>query len=138
MTVQRAVWLGILLLAAGLWPLLRRLLHLLRSRSRSEDRAAALAVLGILTAAAVHEMLDFGLTMPANALTLAVLAGAALSVEVGRRRSASAEPHGARLDAPAAGGGDLEEMIAGAQVDAEPQPPPRTRRKRTQNRSVQP
>jgi O-antigen ligase len=49
---------------------------------RSEARAAVVAALGALVAAAVHEMFDFGLTLPANALTLAVICGAALAAGV--------------------------------------------------------
>jgi O-Antigen ligase len=43
----------------------------------SEDRAAVLAALGALVSLAIHESVDFGLTMPATALTLAALLGAA-------------------------------------------------------------
>jgi O-antigen ligase len=46
---------------------------------RSEARAAVVAALGALAAAAVHETFDFGLTLPANAITLAVICGAALA-----------------------------------------------------------
>ncbi|HVF62213.1 MAG TPA: O-antigen ligase family protein, partial [Thermoanaerobaculia bacterium] len=69
---------GALLLAAALVPLLLRLAQVLQRGHRSEDRAAALAALGALAALAVHEAVDFGLTIPANALTLAVVVGAAL------------------------------------------------------------
>ncbi|HEX9668736.1 MAG TPA: O-antigen ligase family protein [Thermoanaerobaculia bacterium] len=69
---------GALLLAAALVPLLLRLAQVLQRGHRSEDRAAALAALGALAALAVHEAVDFGLTIPANALTLAVVLGAAL------------------------------------------------------------
>ena len=51
---------------------------LLGSRS-SASRAAALAGLGAAIAVAFHEAVDFGLTMPANAFTLAVVLGASLS-----------------------------------------------------------
>jgi O-antigen ligase len=68
---------GTALVAAGLAGLGRRLLRVMRQGSRSEDRAAGLALLGALAGLAVHEALDFGLTMPANAVTLAVLCGAA-------------------------------------------------------------
>lgn len=46
---------------------------------RGEDRAAAVAGGAALTAAAVHSLFDFGLTLPANALVLAVITGAALA-----------------------------------------------------------
>ncbi|MCB1058018.1 MAG: O-antigen ligase family protein [Acidobacteria bacterium] len=79
---------GPVLLALGLFALTRSLLKTSRRAVRSEDRAAALAALGALAAAGTHELLDFGLTMPANALTLAVICGAALAA--GRsHRSAS-------------------------------------------------
>ncbi len=71
---------GIVLLAIGLWPVPRRLLRVIAGRGRSENRAAALALLGALASVLVHEAVDFGLTMPANALTLAVLVGAGLAV----------------------------------------------------------
>ena len=45
-------------------------------------RAAVVAALDALVAAAVHELFDFGLTLPANAITLAVLCGAALAAGV--------------------------------------------------------
>lgn len=130
--------LGLLLAAAGFAALVWRLLAVLRGYGRSEDRAAALAALGICAALALHELLDFGLTMPANALTLAVLAGAASAVEVGRRRAVSAEPHGARQDAVAAGGLDLEEVAAGPHGVVDPQAPRRRHRKRAKKRAVHP
>jgi O-antigen ligase len=73
---------GAALLAAGLWGLVRRLAAVLRDGGRSEDRAAALAALGVLVSLAVHEGLDFGLSMPGNAVTLAVLLGAASAARV--------------------------------------------------------
>ncbi len=71
---------GGVLLIAGFAMVPRRLLRVLAGRGRSENRAAALALLGVLAAVAVHEMIDSGLTMPANALTLAVLVGAGLTL----------------------------------------------------------
>lgn len=70
---------GVLLLSIGLWPVPRRLLRVIAGRGRSENRAAALALLGILASVLIHEAVDFGLTMPGNALTLAVLVGAGLA-----------------------------------------------------------
>lgn len=100
---------GPVLVAAGALGLVLRLLTVLRRGRRSEDRAAALAGLGALTAAAVHECFDFGLTMPANALTLAVVAGAAASARlasagpgappVGRRQADGTGQQGAAADA---------------------------------------
>ena len=68
---------GAALAAVGLVAIVRRLQRLLRHGQRREDRAAALAALGALTAVGLHGLADFGLTMPANALTLVVLVGAA-------------------------------------------------------------
>jgi O-antigen ligase len=73
---------GPILVVAGLVALLLRLFAVLRDGRRSEDRAAGLAALGAIAAVGVHECFDFGLTMPANALTLAVLAGAAASARL--------------------------------------------------------
>jgi len=75
---------GVLLLGAGLIALLRRLAVVLAQGFRSEDRAAALAAFGALVSLALHEAMDFGLTMPGNAVTLAVVLGAASAA----RRSA--------------------------------------------------
>ena len=68
---------GALLVAAGVWGLGARLSRVLLRGHRSEDRAAALAALGALAALAIHEALDFALTTPANAFTLAIVCGAA-------------------------------------------------------------
>jgi O-antigen ligase len=104
---------GALLLLAGLVLLVQRLFRILLGDNRSEDRAAALAGYGALVAAAVHSALDFGLTIPANALSLAVVVGAAAGTPTvlsrGRRgrRSESADPppgepaHDAAAAAPA-------------------------------------
>ncbi|MCB1033016.1 MAG: O-antigen ligase family protein [Acidobacteria bacterium] len=68
---------GVCLAAVGLIFLLRRLGRVFCDALRSEDRAAALAAFGVLASALVHEALDFGLTMPANAFVLTVICGAA-------------------------------------------------------------
>lgn len=68
---------GAALFVLGLFAVGVRLARGLRRDLRSEDRAASLAALGALTALGVHELADFGLTMPANAVALAVLVGAA-------------------------------------------------------------
>lgn len=73
---------GALLLLGGLAALVTRLFRVLAGDNRAEDRAAALAAYGALAAVAVHSALDFGLTLPANALALAVLAGAAAAAPV--------------------------------------------------------
>ncbi|HXO43279.1 MAG TPA: O-antigen ligase family protein [Thermoanaerobaculia bacterium] len=108
---------GPLLLAAGLVVLVLRLIAVLRGGRRSEDRAAGLAALGALAAVGVHEWYDFGLTIPANALTLAVLAGAAASAGIA---APSANPaaagigkgqvNGTREHGAAGGGLDLEQV----------------------------
>ena len=68
---------GTALVGVGVTALAVRLSGVLRRGHRSEDRAAALAALGAIAALAIHETLDFGLTIPANAFTLAILCGAA-------------------------------------------------------------
>lgn len=103
--------LGAALLAAGLWFLVRRLAVVLKDGGRSEDRAAALAALGALTAAGVHALVDFGLTMPANALTLAVLLGATLTA----RTRPSEQLDAARQDAPAERALELQEVEPAAE-----------------------
>ncbi|HYN22346.1 MAG TPA: O-antigen ligase family protein [Thermoanaerobaculia bacterium] len=61
----------------GLVPLVIRLARGWTSEGRSEDRAAVLAALGALVSLAIHEAIDFGLTMPATAMTLAAVVGGA-------------------------------------------------------------
>ncbi len=80
---------GLALLLLGLAALARRLYRVLTRGARSEDRAAALAACGALTAVGLHELFDFGLTMPANALTLAVVVGAACGARVEERTEES-------------------------------------------------
>ena len=69
----------LLLVLIGLVAVARRLARLLVRGERSEDRAAALAAAGALLAVGLHSFVDFGLTIPANAVTLAALVGAALA-----------------------------------------------------------
>ncbi len=71
---------GVAVLVAGLWPVPIRLFRVLAGRGRSENRAAALAVLGALASVVVHEAVDFGLAMPGNAILLAILVGAGMTV----------------------------------------------------------
>jgi O-antigen ligase len=75
----------------GLAVVIRALVGRLDERLRSEDRATALAALGALAAVGVHSLLDFGLTMPATAATLAALCGAALGTPNPRSLSEKAE-----------------------------------------------
>jgi len=95
----------------GLAALLLRLSRVLRHGRRSEDRAAALAALGALAAAGLHELVDFSLTLPANAFALAVLVGAAAS----SRRSQ--EAYGARTDGTAVDRRDLQQVEPGGDGD---------------------
>lgn len=90
---------GAALLLAGLVALLIRLAAVLAAGSRSEDRAAALAALGALVSLAFHESFEFGLTMPGNAVTFAVLLGAAAAARVTRARSAQRDGAGEDLAA---------------------------------------
>jgi O-antigen ligase len=64
------VLVGLVGLILGLWKVLRRGL-------RAEDRLTALAALGAVAAVSVHEVFDFGATLPANAYTLTILLGSA-------------------------------------------------------------
>jgi O-antigen ligase len=73
---------GVLVLILGIWPIGPRLLRVIAGRGRSENRAASLAVFGALVSVLIHEAVDFGLTMPGNAITLAVLVGAGLAVPI--------------------------------------------------------
>jgi O-antigen ligase len=129
---------GLLLLAVGWAALAWRLVTVLRGRGRSEDRAATLAALGILIAVTVHELLDFGLTMPANALTLAVLAGSAAVAETAHARAASAQARLARDHPPAADARELQKVKPRPEGDVEAERRRRSRRKRSKKRSVKP
>jgi putative inorganic carbon (hco3(-)) transporter len=74
--------LGLVLVGAGLAAAGRGLLRVWRRGAHGEDRCAALAALGALVAVGTQELADFGLTLPANALALAVVVGAALAARV--------------------------------------------------------
>ncbi len=76
---------GPALIAFGLVALYRRLWKVFQRGRRSEDRAIALGALGAVTGALIHSTVDFGLTIPANAFTLAVFAGLACGTATGRR-----------------------------------------------------
>lgn len=116
------------LAAAGAAGLVLRLSRVLGEGGRSEDRAAALAALGALAAAAVHEVVDFGLAIPANALALAVLAGGAASARTGRQRAAAGR-RPAVLAEGAAGEPDLpgHHRAAGEALEGEEVEPARQR-----------
>ncbi len=77
---------GPTLIAFGLVALYRRLWSVFQEGRRSEDRAIGLGALGALTGALIHSTVDFGLTIPANAFSLAIFAGLACGTATGRRR----------------------------------------------------
>jgi O-antigen ligase len=108
---------GTALAVPGLLALIRRLASVLRHGRRSEDRAAGLAALGALAVMAIHEPLDFGLTIPANAFTLAVLLGAAATARTDRasRESAAAPATSTTsvISEPPAGRGRRRRSAAG-------------------------
>ncbi len=120
---------GAALVVAGLVVLVRRLGTVLAYGGRSEDRAAALAAFGILGALALHTPLDFGLTMPGNALTLAVLMGSVVTARVARVRARSAEPGG-----PEQLGGPGEDRPALQAVDFHDMEAARERHRGSQHR----
>ena len=82
--------LGFALVVFGLVAVVRRLARLLVHGERSEDRGAALAAAGALVAVGLHSCVDFGLTIPANAVALAALVGAALAAPEKPARSDAA------------------------------------------------
>ena len=103
--------LGALALAAVLLPILR----LIRWAAPDEDRAAGLAALGALGAAGFHELLDFGLVVPANHLALLVILGAAVAAESAGRRRLESEIGGQQRSARETG--NLDEMESRRDVD---------------------
>lgn len=74
---------ALVLAGFGVWALGRGLWSALHLGRRSEDRATGLVAWGAVAAAGAHAFFDFGLTMPANAFTLTLLAGIALGVGQG-------------------------------------------------------
>lgn len=85
---------GVGLLGLALVSLIRRLWRVYRLGGRHSARAAALAALAALPAVVLHEGVDFGLTIPANALLLTVL------VAVGAAGPTSEEEGAAPLRSP--------------------------------------
>ncbi len=71
--------------------LLRRLWRVFRYSASDEDRAAAVAAMGALSAVGLHELMDFGLVIPANGLAMAVVLGTAAG-RLTRPAEAAAEP----------------------------------------------
>ena len=73
---------GLVALAVAAWGLssvLRRLWDRLRRPRRRDERALALAASGALISVGLHELVDFGLALPANALALTVMTAAAVA-----------------------------------------------------------
>ena len=70
------------LVGLALWWVARRLWAVFRGGRRSEDRAAGFAVLGVLIGVGLHALVDFGLTIPANNLILAIIVGSACGVRL--------------------------------------------------------
>jgi len=77
---------GAVIAAIGVAAVLLNLGTLFDHSHRTEVRAAGLAAVGAIAAVALHSCLDFGLTMPANAATLAILTGAAIGADRGDSR----------------------------------------------------
>jgi O-antigen ligase len=126
---------GVVGLSAGLIALaalLLRLVRVLRHGRRSEDRAAALGALGALAAAGLHELVDFSLTLPANAFALAVLVGAAASSRRGQ------QAYGARTDGTAVDRRDLQQVEPGKNRDRQGEPRPDGRDERADETAVRP
>ena len=73
---------GPLLVGAALVFGLRRLRRVWRRGRRSEERGAALAAFGALGSVGAHSLVEFGLTMPANAFVFAIFCGLALGAPV--------------------------------------------------------
>lgn len=85
----------------GLFLLVRRLWTVFHRGRTSEERAAGLAALGALVVAGVHELFDFGLLVPANALVLVVLCGAAAGAPAGVPRRRRRRRRSSRSSSPA-------------------------------------
>lgn len=76
---------GLVVLAVVVVAVTRMLVSRIRSDARSEVLAGGVGGLGSLGAAALHSAVDFGLTMPANAVTLAIV----LALAAGQAESRS-------------------------------------------------
>ncbi len=120
---------GLALAIAGLCGLLYHLVRVLRHGRRSEDRAAALGALGALAAAGLHELVDFSLTLPANAFAAAVLVGAAIS---SRRQ----EANGTGPDRAAVERRDLQQVESGRDRDRQAERRPRGDEERADETAV--
>jgi O-Antigen ligase len=117
---------GAALVAVGIGSLARGLVRVLRQGGRSEDRAAGLAGLGLLVSAGVHETMDFGLSMPGNAITLAILLGAAAAAKT---RSVSVQLDPARGDLAPLRVDDLQHVEPAPEREGQPERRRRSRRR---------
>ncbi|MFY9819866.1 MAG: O-antigen ligase family protein, partial [Thermoanaerobaculia bacterium] len=120
---------GAALLAVGLWAVVRQTARVLRAGSRSEDRAAGLAACGLLASVGIHESLDFGLAMPANALTLAVLLGAVTAAKLHGGSAQSAQGDRARSHLTLLRVDDLQDVETGSERHRQLQRRPDSRRR---------
>ncbi len=89
---------GAILVGLAVFWVVKGLLRTLRDGHHTEDRCAAVAALGALAAVAIHSCFDFGLTMPANAATLAILCG--LGLAAGEQQAVAATPEQPRSTPP--------------------------------------
>lgn len=90
---------GFALVGLAVFWVVKGLLRAMRDGHRTEDRCAAVAALGALAAVAIHSCFDFGLTMPANAATLAILCG--LGIAAGEQEAVPSLPAPAPKPTPA-------------------------------------
>jgi O-Antigen ligase len=110
---------GAAALAIGAIAALLILARRLRRSRRSENRAALLAALGALAAVAVHSGFDFGLSTPANSVTLMIIVGCGLGVPCisdGRNRQ---RVDRAGRDASPGDARDADDVGAGGESDDE-------------------
>ncbi|MFQ5525869.1 MAG: O-antigen ligase family protein [Thermoanaerobaculia bacterium] len=117
---------GLALLFVGGALTVRDLKTRYRSAIGSENRLYVLGVLGGLAAIGCHEFLDFGLSLPANALFAALLTGSALATGADASERDQIEPAGRKL-APASRSSSSTtraEFSGGSSRSTEPAPIP--------------
>ncbi|MCP4202463.1 MAG: O-antigen ligase family protein [bacterium] len=85
--VVTAGLLGLALAAAGVGSLLLTLVRRMRAALRTDDRLTYSTALSCLAAVAVHETVDFGLSLPANAFVLTAILAAAIGARARSTRS---------------------------------------------------
>lgn len=71
------------LLALGLYLLGKRVYEVAQNGRRSEDRAGGVAASGVFVFLVAFSLVDFGMTVPANNFTVAILLGLAVSSSTG-------------------------------------------------------